>query len=258
MKKADAPILRLIRDKSKMGKAEDMTQPREDDPYDPAGDPVEYENDGAPVAPPGYDPDVSRLSALWGERRRSRDAAEWAEFCREYPNAAKLRRVPITARLTKPGAGGAASIPPAIVQQMLIPGWVDRSQAEILEAVGAQFPGHTISKNIWTYVQADWQQAKLRRCVAGGPIAFQTAMVDRCRTLAEFRRALQAHALTARGSRTYNARITISDEGLTINEYAIPYSTNTVKGKVYRGIRLSSVEPLLQAIEKGRKPLKRE
>jgi len=248
----DSPVRRLIRDRGKLRKLGDMNRPETEEPYDPTADVVEHEWEGGLTSlKQEYDPDVSRLSIEFGKLAKQAQEQAWAEFVRLNPEAAELKRYGGQSYLSKARPKGSAEIPPAIVRQMMIPGWISRTQDAIRAEVASQFPQYSIPKETWRYEHKGWQLKKLRAIVSMGPVEFNQADVSRCKTLGQFKEALKIHVAGKNASNTYKATITVTPDTVTINKLALKVSVNRVGGKEYRRVNVN-IDKLLEALKKPR------
>lgn len=155
-----------------------------------------------------------------------------AKYRADHPEVQGLAmHAAVSVRLRRPK--GFYRVPAAILQHMLIRDGFQRTQEEILEAIRPQFSEFNISKNIWVEEHRNWQLKKLRAMVQNhGSIA----QVSNCRTLAAFRRALQA-AAAKRDGHEYKANIVISDTQVSIAGLVLKISTSKANGSTYRTIR---------------------
>jgi len=177
-------------------------------------------------------------------------SAAIAKYRKEHPEAAALT-VRANVAVRKPRPNGFHQVPVAMLRQMLQPGWLDKSQEYIREAVARQFPEYSISKNIWREPQKPWQLKKLRDTVQGNAMPpLHNAAVAQCKTLADFRMALRA-AAAKHGQQTFRATITVGEDYVTINDLAVKIATSQSNGRSYRTIR-PNVDKLLDTLMKNR------
>lgn len=135
------------------------------------------------------------------------------------------------------GGPGIFKLAPAVVDALLMPGGLKKTQKAILAEVQQQsFPEFKLSQNIWGKTLDPKVIAKVWKRIEGNTV--RPVSIRGCKNLSMIRRCLQAAALPDGEARTVTAKITFTKDRLIVGSKSYEYQSRKSGKNEYRFVQL--------------------